>query len=357
MPPEYQAVLATAWNNHLTPRAADAPGCISLFAGGGGSALGFSMAGFRPLLVAEQDANAVACLRANFQDAAVFSGDIRNLDAAHALELCSKQRGELDMIGASPPCQGFSSAGPRRASDPRNSLVMEFVRLVDGIKPKAFVMENVEGILRQGAGRALFKETAAALGASGYALCAWVLDAAYFHVPQHRRRLFLAGVRRDISQRPPEPPEPLSWPWPLSAAIADFPREQAPELGHVWVDESPAGRNTRTWHLAAAAPQGAVYAGHQRRMRWYQPCATLTASAANGRDKRPYLRSMHCHPLQTRTFSPAELGRIASFPDQYRFPGEWHRAVSRIGNAVPPLLMRSVAQSLRQVMEQGARHA
>lgn len=361
MQPDYRTLLNTAWRAHCAPREMTAPSCMSLFTGGGGSALGFSMAGYRTLLAVERAPNAVATFLANHPQASLHFGNVQDLTTERALNLCGVDKGELDVIEASPPCQGFSSAGARHRHDPRNALVWDFVRLTSGMLPKAFVMENVPALLNAGTGgRALFKETAAALSRRGYHVAAWVLDAAYFNVPQHRRRLFLTGIRKDIAQAPLTPPPTESWPRPLAAAIADFPEQEIPEIGHVWVDESPQGRATRTWRMAAGAPQGAVYAGYQRRMRWDAPCATITACAANGRDKRPYLRNMHCHPLATRTFSPAELKRIASFPDAYHFAGEWRHAVSRIGNAVPPFLMRAVARHLLRAIrggkEQGGCH-
>lgn len=351
----YVRLLEQAWRMHDVPRELSAPTLVSLFSGAGGSCLGASMAGFRELLAVEREEHAVACLRANFPRLAVYHGDIRGLGVPQALNLARLDPGELDLLEASPPCQGFSIAGRRQAHDPRNHLCQEFVRLLRGLQPKALVMENVSA-MAGGAQRPLFTGLLRALARAGYRSRAWLLNAAHFLTPQNRPRLVIIGLREDMG-RIPSAPAPTGWPLPLGAAIADLPKEQCPEKGHLWVDESPAGRNTKTWHLATATPQGGVYAGYQRRLRWDLPAPTLTACAIQGRDRAPYLRRMHCHPLHTRTLSLAEFKRLASFPDAFVFPGPWYRGVSRIGNAVPPLFMRAIAAHLRGLLQRRPAHA
>jgi len=358
---DYRALLDDAWARHLAPRGERAPVAVSLFAGAGGSALGMSMAGFRLALAVELDAHAASCLALNFPETAILRGDLRGMPAGLLLELAGTPRGRLDLLEASPPCQGFSRAGRRRSADPRNQLLHETLRFVEGFKPKALVMENVDSLLHA-PGRGQFAPFFSALRALGYRAGAWILDAARYNVPQRRRRCLLLALRRDVAPGARLlPPLPCSWPRPVCAAIGDLPPAPAPAIGHLWVDESPQGRNTATWRLAAAAPQGARYAGHQRRLRWDAPAPTLTACHDGRRDKRPYLRNSHCHPLATRTLSPAEYRRLASFPDGFRFAGHdcpetWHRSMSRVGNAVPPLFMYAVALQLRRLLAGGHAH-
>ncbi len=359
MSTSYLNVLRTAWAAHLAPLHCSSPGVVSLFSGGGGSLLGCSMAGYRPLLAVEQDPHALDTLRLNFPGLALHCGDIRDLGTAQALSLAGVAPGELDLLEGSPPCQGISRGGKRQARDPRNELWQEFARLVNGFQPKAFVMENVDTLLTGGQA-SLAAQILGRLQDCGYQVGAWLLNAANFQVPQHRVRTLVLGLRRDL-QLLPAPPRPQSWPRPVAEALWDLPVAPCPNKGHWWVDESPAGRNTRTWHLAAAAPQGARYAGYQRRLRWLAPAPTLCASHAQGRDKRPYLRSVHCHPLWTRTLTPLEYRRLSSFPDGYRLAGEtdpktWHQSLSRVGNAVPPLFMCAVATALRGQLREAARH-
>ena len=108
------------------------------------------------------------------------------------------------MLDGSPPCQGFSMAGSRELDDPRNGLFREFVRLLRGLRPRAFVLENVPGLVR-GRMRLVFADMLRELKASGYRVSARVLDAAYFGVPQHRQRLIVVGARDDLGIEPSHP--------------------------------------------------------------------------------------------------------------------------------------------------------
>jgi DNA (cytosine-5)-methyltransferase 1 len=125
------------------------PTVISTFAGGGGSSLGYHWAGFEELLAIEWDKNAVETLQANFTFP-VWQKDINLVTAAEILEFCKLKIGELDVLDGSPPCQGFSTAGKRNLNDDRNNLFLEFVRLINGLQPKVFVMENVSGMIKGG---------------------------------------------------------------------------------------------------------------------------------------------------------------------------------------------------------------
>jgi len=133
---DYPALLNEAWQQHLALRTKDAPTVISLFAGCGGSSLGYSMAGFRELLAVEWDDNAVATFKLNFPDVPVYHGDIHNLTVEQCLEMTGLQPNALDVLDGSPPCQGFSTAGKRQIDDSRNQLSFEFVRCC-----KAYVLK------------------------------------------------------------------------------------------------------------------------------------------------------------------------------------------------------------------------
>jgi DNA (cytosine-5)-methyltransferase 1 len=141
---DYPAYLESAWLEHLQPKAKNAPTVISLFSGAGGSSLGYSMAGFRELLAVEWDDNAVETFKLNFPDVPVYHGDIAKLSVDECLRLANVKPGELDILDGSPPCQGFSTAGKREFSDSRNQLFNEYVRLLRGLRPRVFVMENVD---------------------------------------------------------------------------------------------------------------------------------------------------------------------------------------------------------------------
>ena len=193
----YPAHLEACWQEHLAPRAADAPTVVSLFAGCGGSSLGYSMAGFRELLAVEWDEHAVETFKANFPDVPVWQGDIAELSVEEYLRLTGLQPGELDVLDGSPPCQGFSTAGRRKMDDGRNQLFQEYVRLLRGLRPKVLVMENVSGMVK-GKMKLIFVEILRELKASGYKVSARLMNAMYFGVPQSRERMIFIGIREDL---------------------------------------------------------------------------------------------------------------------------------------------------------------
>ena len=201
----YLDVLDAAWAQHLAPRAADAPTVISTFAGCGGSSLGYSMAGYRELLAVEWDQNAVDTFRLNFPDVPVYHGDIAKLSVDECLERAGLRAGELDVFDGSPPCQGFSTAGKRAMDDPRNQLFREYVRLLRGLQPKVFVMENVSGMVK-GKMKLIFADILRELKASGYLVSARLMNAMYFNVPQSRERMDLYRRARGCGESA-EPPE------------------------------------------------------------------------------------------------------------------------------------------------------
>jgi len=121
---------------------------ISTFAGCGGSSLGYQLAGFQELLAVEFDDNAVETFQRNFPEVPVYHGDIAQLSSEECMSLGNIQPRELDVLDGSPPCQGFSTAGHRQRNDPRNSLFQEYARLLQDLQPKAFVMENVTGLIK-----------------------------------------------------------------------------------------------------------------------------------------------------------------------------------------------------------------
>jgi site-specific DNA-cytosine methylase len=196
---DYLEILESAWQDHLAPKDENAPTVISTFAGGGGSSLGYSMAGYRELLAVECDNNAVATFKLNFPDVPVYHGDIAKLSVEECMRLAGlSEPGQLDLLDGSPPCQGVSTAGKRLLNDPRNQLFREFVRLLRGLKPKVFVMENVSGLVK-GKMKLLFAEIMRELKASGYQVRCKLMNTMYFYVPQSRERLIWIGIRDDFT--------------------------------------------------------------------------------------------------------------------------------------------------------------
>ena len=182
------------------------PTVVSLFAGCGGSSLGYTQAGYDVRLAVEWDTGAADVYRRNFPETNVFEGAIADLTAEEALRVTALEPGQLDVLDGSPPCQGFSTAGRRKFSDTRNRLFEEYVRMLEVFKPRMLVMENVSG-LRKGKMKLIFAEMTRALKDAGYKVSCRELNAWWYGVPQDRRRLIWVGVRQDLAAEPghPEP--------------------------------------------------------------------------------------------------------------------------------------------------------
>ena len=335
----YRVALEAAWTERLAPRAANAPTVISLFAGGGGSSLGYAMAGFREVLAVEWNPHAAATFHLNFPGVPLVEGDVENLSVDDALAFAEIAPGELDVLDGSPPCQGFSTGGKRLLDDPRNGLFREYVRLLRGLRPKALVMENVSGMVK-GKMRLAFVEILAELKANGYVVSARLLDASYFGVPQARKRLIFVGVRSDLGLAPSHP-KPLSWPVSVREALVDVAPESVPTLTPKYQRLAPF---IRPGQCAADIDQGR---GFQNliRLRFDQPPPTLT------RLNPGHGRGTPLHPVQHRSLSIAEAKRLCAFPDPFVIAdGSFQDRWAVLGNAVPPLFLRAVARCLRETV-------
>lgn len=308
----YVDSLNIAWQQHLAPRDLNAPTVVSTFAGCGGSSLGYSMAGYHELLAVEWDDNAIATFRLNFPDVPVYHGDIAALSVEECCRLAGIAPGQLDVLDGSPPCQGFSTAGKRVLDDPRNDLFREFVRLLTGLQPRVFVMENVSGMVK-GKMKLVFAECLRELKAAGYQVSARLLNAMYFGVPQSRQRMIFIGVRKDIGV---VPSHPIAQSKVFTIGDAVCPPEGT--IGYVTASNE---RHTLAGRRAVAGVG--------------QPMATLVRTG-NSRMMKPW---------KIVPITREEAARFASFPDDFLWA---NNAIAQIGNSVPPLFMRAISSHIRQ---------
>lgn len=332
---KYLDILDAAWQDHLAPRADDAPTVISTFAGGGGSSLGYSMAGYRELLAVEWDDNAVATFKLNFPDVPVYHGDIAKLSVDECLRMAGIQPGELDVFDGSPPCQGFSTAGKRVLDDPRNQLFREYVRLLRGLRPKVFVMENVSGMVK-GKMKLVFVDILRELKASGYVVKAALLNAKYFHVPQSRERMIFIGVRDDLGIVPTHPAG-QGRPFTVREALAGVKDIQSER-----VSPQPDSKTLKQMMIVQPGKRCQLHHSHHR-LSWNFTAPTIDRGGGAG--------EWHIwHPDRHTPIGRHEVKRIASFPDSYVFAGTVSNAFERIGNSVPPLFMRAIAAHIRETI-------
>ncbi|MGE5528078.1 MAG: DNA cytosine methyltransferase [Patescibacteria group bacterium] len=306
---------------------------VSTFSGCGGSSLGYRLAGGEVLLAVEWDDNAAATYKANFPGTPVYHGDIANLTVEECLRLAGLQAGELDILDGSPPCQGFSTAGERRFGDERNQLFREYVRLLRGLQPRAFVMENVSGMVK-GKMKVLFAEILRELRACGYRVSARLLNAAWFGVPQARERLIFIGVREDLGVEPSHP-RPRGRPQTAREALEGVAAGDPPCM--------LSGLALKVW---LKTPPGGSFDKHHPKGHWFnaakldpnKPAPTITKTVF------PRGQGGIFHWRYPRILTIPELKRLSTFPDDFQFFGKFREQWARIGNAVPPNFMRAIAE-------------
>lgn len=374
------------------------PIAVDLFAGAGGMSLGFEQAGFDILAAVEHDPVHCATHEYNFPDCAIICKSVTTTTGLEIRENSDIGNADIDVVFGGPPCQGVSLMGKRALDDPRNELMLHFVRLVAELNPKYFVMENVKG-LTIGKHKGILTEVITQLQASGYEVEAdyKVLNAAEYGVPQDRRRLFLFGCRRGFQL--PKYPLPVTrsavpsnqlklngMELPVGPtvwdAIQDLPEaENYPQLlDRDWVT-APHGKpsnyaaplrwqtdpqnysyerlyhpelltsSMRTVHTNlsidrfSAAPPGTIEP--ISRFPKLSPtgiCNTLRAGT--GADRGAYTSPRPIHPTTPRCITVREAARLHSYPDWFRFHfTKWH-GFRQIGNSVPPNLARAVGSSI-----------
>ena len=297
---------------------------ISTFAGCGGSSLGYQMAGYKELLAIEWDRNAVETFKLNFPDIPVWQKDIKEVTGEDILKFCQIQKGELDLLDGSPPCQGFSTAGKRVVTDSRNDLFREFVRLIEGLQPRVFVMENVSGMVK-GKMKGNFIEIIKVLKATSYQVKCKLMNTMWYGVPQSRVRLIFIGVRKDLDIKPSYP-EPEKEVIGVRQSIIGSPKDSP--IRNILKPE-------RYKKAREGQPLYSTYSHAYRRLYWDKPAGAITRG------------SHQIHPVEDRELTGREVARLGSFPDYFQFRGNHQNWVNVIGNSVPPLFMKAIAEHIK----------
>lgn len=374
------------------------PIAVDLFAGVGGMTLGFEQGGFDVLAAVEIDP--VHCLihHYNFPFWTTICASVTLITAKQIRELSTIKNKPIDVVFGGPPCQGFSLMGKRSLDDDRNFLVKHFIRLVLELQPKYFVMENVPG-MAMGEHQNVLKEIFDEFAKNHYQVNTEykILNAANYGVPQLRKRLFLMGAKQglklpnypNIVTKYNQEDNLLLPPTPtVKDAIQDLPEvNYYPELQDKdWVmadygtpshyvkmlrnlskvmDDYSYPRNynktlltasLRTNHTQTSidrfknTPQGKIEPV-SRFLRLHPDglCNTLRAGTPSNRGAHTSPRPIH--PFTPRCITVREAARLHSYPDWFRFHvTKWH-GFRQIGNSVPPLLAKAVAQEIIKVLD------
>jgi DNA (cytosine-5)-methyltransferase 1 len=318
---------------------------VSTFSGGGGSSLGYRMAGVRTVWANEFIAAARDTYRANFPETQLDARDIRTVTAADILAATGLAAGRIDILDGSPPCAAFSRSGggPRlwgrskpysdSARQVVDDLFFEYARLLRGLQPRVFIAENVKGLVI-GKNKGYFRLILAELRACGYRVEARVVNAAWLGVPQARERLIFIGVREDLGLSPVYPaPQPFAF--TVRDALSDLDQKPEPDVSMAGFQVGAEWRTMRNGHKSNRY-QNLV------RPRWDVPCPTISARAG-----KPSVASV-AHPDECRKFSVAEVRRLCSFPDDFVLTGDTEQKVERMGRAVPPVMMAAIVSTVSE---------
>jgi DNA (cytosine-5)-methyltransferase 1 len=367
------------------------PTCVELFAGAGGMMLGLEDAGFQTLLANEVHQHPCMTLRRNFPSVPVVEGSIRDhtgLSLIEAAGYSADSFPEVDLVAGGPPCQGFSNAGLKDTSDPRNTLVGDFLRIVADLRPRAFLLENVTGLITMHDGR-LFENVLNQLDELGYKFHYSVLYAADYGVPQMRKRLIILGAREDTPPPHPAPthrsprtePTLLDMDRPLYTtcgdALGDLPLVTQGETAVCYTAE-PSSDYQRKMRRGAAELYNHQASKHRAQTSDYYalvpPGGTsldIPIDVRNGKQgiQRWPLDGLartitteptdFLHPTLNRIPTVRELARIQSFPDRIEFMGQrttgnkmrrlgYCSQTQQVGNAVPPMLAEAIGKSIIQ---------
>lgn len=367
----------------------DKPVLIDLFCGAGGMSLGFNQAGFKTIFANDIEECCIETYKFNHPEVdptKVVLGDIKEL--AETVKKYVEEK-SVDIVIGGPPCQGFSLANQQRLiDDPRNKLYREYVKVVELLSPKFFVMENVEGM------KNIASQVVEDFNAIGYTVEYRVLNAFDYGVPQNRKRLIFIGNKLDlnnefifneISNNSKHIPSRN-----LFDAIGDLPKLKAlrvknatnleiEECGrrilvnkkndsNLFVDEINSDKqidfiynhksrynNDRDIEIFGRLDQGdksddpkiadimpyasrnGIFKDKYYKLVYNKPSKTITAHMK-------FDCNMYIHPTQARGLTAREAARVQSFPDNYFFKGSFTKTYMQIGNSVPPLMAKNIGQ-------------
>lgn len=370
------------------------PKAISLFCGAGGCSLGFKQAGYSILFANDVDSSAISTYKNNFSSTICNGDDVDKLNFEEIINDIGINKGELDILIGGPPCQGFSTAGSRFWDDERNHLLKSYIKALEIISPKWFIMENVEGLLTSNNGLYIY-EAAKAFIDLGYKIRIEKIYSQEYGIPQRRKRVIIVGNRIGFDFKMPEPTLNISGrifrnsDVTVSHAISSLPSPSKDKNSLVYIESQPVDEfdsllrgdaigisdhycqdingiqlmrissllpgqtmkdlpeelqhdsfkkraNRRVADGTPTEKRGGAPSGLKRLIS-DEPCLTITGAAT---------REL-IHPYENRPLTIREAARIQTFPDDFVFSGNASERIQQIGNAIPPILARIFAEHIK----------
>lgn len=351
---------------------------IDLFCGCGGLSEGFRLAGYEIVGGVDFNAPAIRTYNRNFQDAKGICCDLLTMDKQKIIEEFGDLK-DIDVIIGGPPCQGFSAANRYKieGEDPRNKLFFEFVKFVDLAQPKAVVIENVRGIVTSNNGYA--KDRIYEIFESrGYVVNHMILNAADYGVPQKRQRNFFVmlkkGEKFDFTSIPKvdryitvkeaigelyRHDDGTTEPFKLDTpAISEYEKYLRAE-GDIVLNHDVRYPAEKVQHRISFVPQGGNWENvpeelwpTDRQNRHSSAYKRLAESEPSCTIDTGNNHSNYFHPLYNRIPTVREAARLQSFRDGFVFEGNRSEQYRQVGNAVPPLLAKAIADRLKEILDE-----
>lgn len=336
---------------------------LDLFSGAGGLSYGFEMVDYDVLLGIDNDEAALNTFKLNHKNSEVLNCDITKVSFNDHIKPLINEK-EIDVVVGGPPCQGMSLSGPRKFEDPRNELYLSYIRLVDEIRPKAFVIENVIGIVSLFKGK-IKDNIIAKFTEMGYEVQFKTLVASDYGVPQKRKRVFFIGTQKPGFVYPENKNNIVT----TEMAISDLPTLET-ELGELESDylTKPQNEYQALMRRKSKKVYNHIAANHSQRVR---ETIALVPDGGNYKDLPVELRETrkfnvawtrfprnkpsptidtghrhHFHYKFNRVPTVRESARLQSFPDHFIFTGNKTQQFRQVGNAVPPLMASVLAKQL-----------
>lgn len=355
------------------------PRVVDLYAGVGGFSLGFHQAGFNVELAIDIDGVSLETYGRNFPNCRTAELDLGETAPDEIQSLVGLEAGELDVVIGGPPCQGFSIMGKGEDDDSRNDLLLRFGEHAVGLSPKYIVLENVKGLLTERA-RSYIDSYIDILDSAGYECLEPIqtLNAQEFGVPQSRERVFIIAYRE--GEKPPSYPIPTNQETTVSDAISDIPSFlDTISIKDGWLTDargstSPYVSNLNSWDsqgefhgngLSGMTPvdhtdrvrerfsevEPGDVDGPSQFVRLKKGGVSPTLRAGSSSERGNHTAARPIHPEAPRVITVREAARLQSFPDWYQFHPTKYHGMRQIGNSVPPLLAKYVAEEIIAILE------
>ncbi len=327
---------------------------VELFAGAGGLALGLEQAGFDNLLSNDFDKDSCNTLKINRPNWNIMCEPIEDLSNRNLLEMLNLKEGDLDLLSGGYPCQSFSYAGKRLGlNDIRGTMFYYYAKVLEQLKPKMFLAENVKGLVNHDGGKTLatminvFEEI-------GYRVQYKVLNAWNYGVAEKRERIVIIGIRNDLNINF-EYPKPHEYKPVLRDVLKNVPISEGakyPQSKKEVFDLVPPGGCWRDLpddvaraYMKGSYKLGGGKTGIARRISWDEPSLTILCSPCMKQTDR-------CHPDESRPFTVRESARIQSFPDDWQFCGSMLNQYKQIGNAVPVNFAKEIGLAIIKALKE-----